>query len=178
MNSNLRLPLVFEYKSIIRILMSSASLSEDSLGRVCGEKVYNILFTRWAELRITWLISNLDTLGIKSGEVIVFHMKPQRRNIYQLVRSVEDFSTRFKRSDLCMSVLSEDMWNISFLGSTPFSLFRLSDETLGFLLPLAASGQKVQVPSIVLDFSWAEIISLSKIVSGLLWYNGPDGPCK
>ena len=77
-----------------------------------------------------------------------------------------------------MSVLSEDMWNISFLGSTPFSLFRLSDETLGFLLPLAASGQKVQVPSIVLDFSWAEIISLSKIVSGLLWYNGPDGPCK
>ena len=177
MNSNLRLPLVFEYKSIIRILMSSASLSEDSLGRVCGEKVYNILFTRWAELRITWLISNLDTLGIKSGEVTVFHMKPQRRNIYQLVRSVEDFSTRFKRSDLCMSVLSEDMWNISFLGSTPFSLFRLSDETLGFLLPLAAS-KKVQVPSIVLDFSWAEIISLSKIVSGLLWYNGPDGPCK
>ena len=90
-------------------------------------------------------------------------MQPQRSNIFQLVRSVEDFSTRFKRSDLGMSLLSVDMWNISFLGSTPLSWFRLSDEAFGFLLPLAASGQKVQVRSIVLDFIWAESISHSKI---------------
>ena len=62
-----------------------------------------------------------------------------------------------------MSLLSVDMWNISFLGSTPLSWFRLSDEAFGFLLPLAASGQKVQVRSILLDFIWAESISHSKI---------------
>ena len=62
-----------------------------------------------------------------------------------------------------MSLLSVDMWNISFLGSTLLSWFRLSDEAFGFLLPLAASGQKVQVRSIVLDFIWAESISHSKI---------------
>ena len=87
--------------------------------------------------------------------------EPWRENIYQLVCSVEDFSTRFKRSDLCMpilSILSDDMRNINFLGSTPFS-FRFSDETLGFLLPLAASGKKIQVRPILLNFSWSKLIS-------------------
>ena len=108
-----------------------------------------------------WLISNLDALGIRRGEVRVFFKEPWRENIYQLVCSVEDFSTRFKRSDLCMpipSILSDDMRNINFLGSTPFS-FRFSDETLGFLLPLAASGKKIQVRSILLNFSWSKLIS-------------------
>ena len=56
------------------------------------------------------------------------------------------------------SILSDDMRNINFLGSTPFS-FRFSDETLGFLLPLAASGKKIQVRSILLNFSWSKLIS-------------------
>ena len=81
------------------------------------------------------MISNLDTLGIRRGEVRVFFKEPWRENIYQLVCSVEDFSSRLKKSDLCMpilSILSDDMRNIN-LGSTPFS-FRFSDETLGLFL--------------------------------------------
>ena len=81
------------------------------------------------------MISNSDTLGIRRGEVRVFFKEPRRENIYQLVCSVEDFSTRLKKSDLCMpilSILSDDMRNIN-LGSTPFS-FRFSDETLGLFL--------------------------------------------
>ena len=81
------------------------------------------------------MISNLDALGIRRGEVRVFFKEPRRENIYQLVCSVEDFSTRLKKSDLCMpilSILSDDMRNIN-LGSTPFS-FRFSDETLGLFL--------------------------------------------
>jgi len=74
-----------------KILMSSASLSEDSFQRVCG------------------------TLGIRRQDVRVFFKHPQRLNIYQQVRHVKDFSTRFR------------------------------DETFGFLLPLAASGKKIQV---------------------------------
>ena len=144
--------------------MSSASLSEDSLGRVCGEKVYNTLPTHWVNyMGISSLIFNSDTLGIKRGEVRVFYKHPQRSNIFQQVRSVEDFSTRFDWSDLCTLVLSGNMWNVYFLGITPISWFRLSDEALGFPLPLAASGKKIQVHSIVLDFDCAEMRSLSKI---------------
>ena len=62
-----------------------------------------------------------------------------------------------------LRVLSGNMWNVYFLGITPISWFRLSDEALGFLLPLAASGKKIQVHSIVLDFDRAEMRSLSKI---------------
>ena len=153
-----------DYKSDIRILMSSASLSEDSLGRVCGEKVYNTLPTHWVNyMGISSLMFNSDTLGIKRGEVRVFYKHPQRSNIFQQVRSVEDFSTRFDWSDLCTLVLSGNMWNVYFLGITPISWFRLSDEALGFLLPLAASGKKIQVHSIVLDFDRVEMRSLSKI---------------
>jgi len=74
-----------------KILMSSASLGEDSLKRVCA------------------------TLGICRDEVKTFYMHPLRNNIYQQTRYVRDFSTRFR------------------------------DESFGFLLPLAASGHKVQV---------------------------------
>ena len=108
-------------------------------------------------------IFNSDTLGIKRGEVRVFYKHPRRSNIFQQVRSVEDFSTRFDWSDLCTLVLSGNMWNVYFLGITPISWFRLSDEALGFLLPLAASGKKNQVHLIVLDFDCAEMRSLSKI---------------
>ena len=38
---------------------------------------------------------NSDTLGIKRGEVRVFYKHPQRSNIFQQVRSVEDFSIIF-----------------------------------------------------------------------------------
>ena len=62
-----------------------------------------------------------------------------------------------------LRVLSGNMWNVYFLGITPISWFRLSDEALGFLLPLAASGKKIQVHSIVLDFDRVEMRSLSKI---------------
>ena len=55
------------------------------------------------------MILNSDTLGIKRGEVRVFYKHPQRSNIFQQVRSVEDFSTRFDRSDLCTLVLSGNM---------------------------------------------------------------------
>ena len=47
-------------------------------------------------------ILNSDTLGISRGDVRVFFKQPQRWNIFQQVRSVEDFSTRFERSDLCI----------------------------------------------------------------------------
>ena len=62
------------------------------------------------------MISNLDALGIRRGEVRVFFKELQRENIYQLVCSVEDFSSRLKKSDLCMpilSILSDDMRNIN-----------------------------------------------------------------
>jgi len=82
-----------------KLLLSSASLSEESLVRVCA------------------------TLGVQRGNVKVFFKHPQRSNIYQQIRHVEDFSTR------------------------------LSDASLGFLLPLAAAGKKIQVFCPTLDLT-------------------------
>jgi len=74
-----------------RLLLSSASLSEESLGRVCG------------------------TLGISRAEVKAFYKDPSRANVYQQVREVPIISSRYRARNL------------------------------GFLIPLAASGRKIQV---------------------------------
>jgi len=82
-----------------KILMSSASLSEEALKRACA------------------------TLEIPREDIKVFFKHPRRTNIFQQVRNVIDFSTR------------------------------LSDESLGFLLPLAASGRKIQVFCATMDLT-------------------------
>merc|ERR1719500_2546261 len=83
-----------------RFLLCSASMSEESLLRVCG------------------------TLGISRQEVTPYYKDPWRANVFQQVRRVSSFDTRFRHRNL------------------------------GFLIQLAASGRKVQVFCPTKDLTW------------------------
>lgn len=84
--------------------MSSASLSEDSLARVCGRLAVILLSTNSdSHVFVSWLIILCQgTLGIARQEVKTFYMSPRRTNVFQQVRHVEEVSTR-----LCSCALSD-----------------------------------------------------------------------
>ena len=93
---------------------------------------------------------NSDTLGIKRGEVRVFYKHPQRSNIFQQVRSVEDFSTRFDRSDLCTLVLSGTCGMSIFWESLLFLDLGSAMKHLGFSFPSLLQGRRFRCTQLCL----------------------------
>ena len=74
-----------------RFLLSSATLSEDSLGRVCGKKY---TFDPYHMVDLVQFSCFSATLGVPRDEVEIFFKSPQRTNVYQQVLRVKEISTR------------------------------------------------------------------------------------
>ena len=139
--------------SISRILMSSASLSEESLARVCGEDGKSLF---------PWLLVLSDTLGIERKDVRAFFKDPTRANVYQQVRRVPIISSRCPVIQVfwwhslpvtCNYTVVREWMNFSI--ELPVLQFerRFRARNLSFLIPLAASGRKIQV-GVAMLFFW------------------------
>ena len=120
-----------------RFLLSSASLSEESLCRVCGKK--------FSYKSFSFVINShfhQGTLGISRREVTSFFKDPRRGNVFQQVRHVDIIDTR------STGVTIEINWHFHYhCWATEIPLFieRHRNHNMGFLILLAASRKKVQV---------------------------------
>ena len=78
-----------------KFLLSSASLSDASLSRVCGMiALYFLFYTIMWLMLLSSLFSPQDTLGIEKKDLLTFFSTSNKRNIFLQLRFVKKFEIR------------------------------------------------------------------------------------
>ena len=87
------------------------------------------------------------TLGVERSTIATYFKDPSRGNIHQQVRFVDKITIRFEFSYWSLLVQLDLImcWDINIICLIMFFSLSVMDKHLGFLIPLAATGMKVQV---------------------------------
>ena len=98
----------------------------------------------------------LGVLGVDRSSFEVFHKDPSRRNVFLQTLEVDKIESRW---------IFRLHWTTQYL----ICCSRTQDRVLGFMIPLAASGLKIQVNRFVVHFPRITIsttLTLSSLITG------------
>ena len=98
----------------------------------------------------------LGVLGVDRNSFEVFHKDPSRRNVFLQTLEVDKIESRW---------IFRLHWTTQYL----ICCSRTQDRVLGFMIPLAASGLKIQVNCFVVHFPRITIsttLTLSSLITG------------